>query len=536
MKKISLMATSCVLAVFMTVLLLKVSISVAKNVLPPVQNEPLSNSLFGPFTVSAPEGYTASNLSCREGLVGGEPYLSTGIDIQQLGSGTYLDFSAHPPASQPSGMEYFEVIRIKQNKDSKGNYLSSYSISPVLSDTTGLGPIMASTPAGALWIIGNEPDRGPDAGYTVSGQDDTFPAIYARAYHDTYQFIKQHDPTAQVAIAGLVEVTPGRLQYLQIVWDTYASLYHEQMPVDVWNMHIYVLPEVNGIANVALGTSSSLAIVYGISHTVSGLDQYYTYGDHDKLSAFTTQVTRMRQWMKDHGQQDKPLLLSEFGLLFDEWVTDEFGNNFTSARATTFLTKTFNYLATATDDNLGMPSDNNRLVQQWAWFSANFSLGHIGNLVTTTVPLTFTSVGKMFRSSVVSRPLASNLLPRPVVAPALILAPGETSVTATLPVQIVNNGNRRVTAPLTVTFYSDYTLTQIIDSAVITGGVPGCVRQRVTANVEWPDLTVGFHSYWVKVDSTDAISETNEADNVIAGNVFVGTQGVYLPLIAKNSP
>jgi hypothetical protein len=431
-------------------------------------------------------------------------------------------------------MEYLEVIRIKQNKDNHGNYLSSYSISPVLSDTAGLGPIIASTPAGTLWIIGNEPDRGTNPDGSSGGQDDTYPDIYARAYHDTYQFIKQHDPTAQVAVAGLVEVTPGRLQYLQIVWDTYTALYHEQMPVDVWNMHIYVLPEVGGIANVALGTAASISIGYGISHTVSGQDQFYTYGDHDKLSAFTVQVNRMRQWMKDHGQQDKPLILSEFGLLYDETVTDEFGKNFTPARAATFLTKTFNYLATATDANIGMPSDNNRLVQQWVWFSTNYSLGHISNLITNTVPLTLTSVGKTFRSSVASRPLTSNLLPRLVVGLPPILAQGETSVTATLPIQIVNNGNRLVTAPLTVTFYSDAALTQVINSAVITSGIPGCARQRVTASVEWPDLTVGFHAYWVKIDSADVVSETNEVDNVSGGNVFVGTQTVYLPLVAKN--
>ena len=64
--------------------------------------------------------------------------------------------------------------------------------------------------------------------------------------------------------------------------------------------------------------------------------------------------------MKDHGQEDKPLLLSEFSLLYDEDVTDEFGVNLPMPRATTFLTKTFYYLSTASDSTIGMPSDNNR--------------------------------------------------------------------------------------------------------------------------------------------------------------------------------
>ena len=82
------------------------------------------------------------------------------------------------------------------------------------------------------------------------------------------KFIKNVDPTAQVAISGLVEVTPGRLQYLDIVWNTYMQEFGTPMPVDMWTMHLYILPEVqlqpdgsidaNGIANVALGTNKAL--------------------------------------------------------------------------------------------------------------------------------------------------------------------------------------------------------------------------------------------------------------------------------------
>jgi hypothetical protein len=477
---------------------------------------------------------TSSTLSCREGLVGWEPYLSVSFTIQSLGGGLYFDFNAHPLQSQPDTMEFIQVIRVNQNKDSQGNYLSGYTTRPVLTDTAGgLGAIIASAP-GSLWLVGNEPDRGPDTPTGV-GQDDTFPQVYAQVYHDVYQFIKERDPTAQVAVAGLVEVTPGRLQYLEIAWDTYAALYHEPMPVDVWNMHIYILPEKFGPANIALGTNPALAYTWALTHT-AGVTNAYTYGDHDNLAIFDSQVRRMRQWMKDHGQQDKPLLLSELGLLYDENITDEFGVNFTAPRATTFLTKTFSYLATASDINLGMPSDKNRLVQQWVWFSVNYPLGHISNLVTNTSPLTFTQAGRMFKTNVSARPLSANLLPRSASGTAPLLTQDNTSVTATLSVQLVNNGNRLVAMPLTVTFYSDAALSQIIDTMVITGEIPGCVRRRVTASMDWPDLGVGLHPYWAKVDSSNAIVETNEADNVIAGQVFVGTRQLYLPVVASRFP
>ena len=70
---------------------------------------------------------------------------------------------------------------------------------------------------------------------------------------------------------------------MQIVWDTYAALYGTPMPVDVWNMHIYILPEVQGIGGVALGTDPSLAYGFAYTHT-SGEPNVYTLGDHDNMT------------------------------------------------------------------------------------------------------------------------------------------------------------------------------------------------------------------------------------------------------------
>ncbi len=477
---------------------------------------------------------TSSTLSCREGLAGWEPYLSTGIDIQALGGGPISIFSRHVLSLSQTRWSIFRCSSLNRIKTRTAIICRAtlyFRRCPML--LVAWDRLIASAP-GSLWLVGNEPDRGPDRPGGPS-QDDTFPAMYARVYHDAYQFIKQRDPTAQVAVAGLVEVTPGRMQYWDIVWDTYATLYGTPMPVDVWNMHLYALPEITGIAGVALGTDPSLAIGFDFTHS-GGASNVYTYGDHDNLSVFDSQVRRMRQWMKDHGQEDKPLLLSEFGILYDENVTDEFGHNFTLSRAATFLTKTFNYLATASDATIGMPSDGNRLVQQWVWFSVNNPLGHVSNLVTDTNPLTFTVVGQMYQSSVASRALAPNLVPRLLGGSAPVLTSGSTSVTATLPVQIVNNGNQLVTVPLSVTFYSDAAMTQVIGSVLIQDDVPGCARRRVTASVAWPNLGSGFHSYWVKVDSANVVAETNETDNVASGQVFVGTRRFYLPLVSQNYP
>lgn len=55
------------------------------------------------------------------------------------------------------------------------------------------------------------------------------------------------------------------------------------------------------------------------------------------MIVFDEQIRDMRQWMKDHGQQDKPLLLTEFSVLYPYiqdpggtcFVQDEYGQCFT---------------------------------------------------------------------------------------------------------------------------------------------------------------------------------------------------------------
>ena len=89
---------------------------------------------------------------------------------------------------------------------------------------------------GRAWLIGNEPD--------IVHQDWATPAAYAAAYHTLYTAIKAADPSAQVVAGNLSQITPLRLRYLDAVLAAYAAAYGAPMPVDVWGMHAFVLPEV----------------------------------------------------------------------------------------------------------------------------------------------------------------------------------------------------------------------------------------------------------------------------------------------------
>jgi len=77
----------------------------------------------------------------------------------------------------------------------------------------------------------------------VPGRTMSTPDLYARAYHELYALLKSADPTAQVAVGGIVQATPLRLKYLDMIRQTYRQLYGAELPADLWNIHTFVLRE-----------------------------------------------------------------------------------------------------------------------------------------------------------------------------------------------------------------------------------------------------------------------------------------------------
>lgn len=496
--------------------------------------------------LNASPAYYPSYANCRYGVTAASTAQSAWVPL--LGAGWFLTYGT-TTSHQLHNTEFVPVIWLEQNKDENGNYLPDYWTSPALTDAD-LGVSITANP-GALWIVGNEVDRGPNPGRIESIQGDTFPEVYALAYHDIYHFIKHRDPTAQVTIAGLVEVTPGRLQYLDIVWETYLTEFGTSMPADVWNMHLYILPEArpngnaNGIASVALGTDASLAIrESGGDPAACAEDDIYCWAEHDDLSVFAEQVVAMRTWMQEHGYQNKPLIITEYSILypFEDYddpanptrcfLQDEYGDCFTQSRVSRFMAETFAYLESAVDPQLGYPLDGNRLVQQWNWFSVNTTrVGYVSNLVTYSLT-DLTLPGQTFRDSTAAQPSHVNLLPDQVAYP-LGFSPAPTgTVTVTLSVSVRNNGNTGITTPFTVTFYSDAGLTQPIGSAAIPS-LGGCARPVDSATTSWAGLSSGLYNYWVKIDSQDTVAESDEADNVIRGSVIIDPRQIFLPLVRR---
>ncbi len=479
-----------------------------------------------------------SGYNCRYGTAAWGPERVGRLAL--LGGGWYVSFS-HVGFDRPAEIEYVPMVRMKQDRDGNGNRLPSVTMTPALTQA-GLGKLINDLPPGTLWLIGNEPDR-------IFVQDDTMPDVYAHAYHDAYEFIKARDPSARVGVAGLVQVTPGRLQYLDIVWNTYFQSYGRPMPVDVWNMHVYILPEVkadgsNSRAALALGTDPALAILENEtgSPQLCPQDDVYCYAEHDSMAIFAEQIRAMREWMKARGEQQKPLIITEYSTLYpytiDDpqdpsqcFLKDENGHCFTPGRVSQYMLDTFDYLEYARDLSLGYAVDDHRLVQQWLWFALHDYHDSSNKLLEADLR-TFTKMGETFTGHLAGIPRQANLRPQAVWGGVGYTHGFTASVPLTM--RLRNTGNLDVRGrPFTIAFYADPGFAQPVAEAVVDSAL-GCAREEITVTVSFTGLTTpGLHTFWYKIDSDGVIPESNEFDNSGSAQFFVDPDQLFLPTISR---
>jgi hypothetical protein len=306
------------------------------------------------------------------------PALITDYDVGLLHVGWYCDWWIRYEPPRPGGIKFAQLIQVRA---------TTYP-----TNTQYIPDAIAANP-GALWIVGNE----PEAKY---GQGKRTPAEYAEIYHDMYMLIKGLDPTAWVAIGGVVEPTPLRLRWLEMTLDEYQTRYGQAMPVDVWNIHVQILQEVGGTPEDPDPPGAEIPV--GLSDTQGEL---YRWEDNANPAIFQQLVTDFRQWMKDQGFQDKPLIISEYGVLYPSWLLTAPGAEAQGDQMVIdFMRQTFDFLVTARDTDLGYPADDRRLVQQWLWYSLNdepfndaTGKGYNGGLFDDRDPARITKFGAAFR-------------------------------------------------------------------------------------------------------------------------------------------
>ncbi len=237
---------------------------------------------------------------------------------------------------------------------------------------------IARAQPGALWLIGNEPD--------VVWQDNATPEQYAATYGILYPAIKAADPTALVAIAGVSQPTPLRMAYLDRILAAYQAQFGAAMPVDVWNVHAFILREEQDSWGV--GIPPGMAVEAGA---------LYEIADHDNMTIFKQQIVDFRRWMAERGFRDAPLIVSEYGVL----MPDSYG--FPTDQVAEFLIATFDFFLTARDPEIGYPADDSRLVQAFCWYSAADTVYPTSNLFDPETHA-LTPLGEVFRAYVGALP------------------------------------------------------------------------------------------------------------------------------------
>ncbi len=357
------------------------------------------------------------NQADRIGYGAGTRPLSSFPTIRSLNAGWYVNWSTAIRPQRPGGMQFMQMVRLHQNLvDGNPNdgitcgkgvtadrticpYAVPHSYTP--STSLALLPNIAKANPGAVWLIGNEMERADWAGGT---QDEMLPELYAQAYHEVRAAIKSGDPTAKIAIGGIIQFTPLRAQYLDKVWNAYLARYGVKMPVDVWNVHNFIGPEICITSRNELGFAEKFCYGMGIPVGVTGTvipgnpndsnpnndpqEQGAYMNENWKViskATFEEQIRGMRAWMKAKGEWNKPLIVTEYGVLFESLCPDvnyptpalkaqcvaSYGSNYVDlenpAVIHDFMIWTFEFFRTEKDCTL-TSYDECRLVQQWAWF------------------------------------------------------------------------------------------------------------------------------------------------------------------------
>jgi len=427
-------------------------------------------------------------------------------DVSRLSAGWYVNWGTLSNLYHPDSLEFVQIIRTSNAGFSPGK--------------EALATILARYP-GMLWLVGNEPD--------CPYQDNTLPDRYAEIYHDVYTFLKEKDPTAKVAIGGVVQATPLRLQWLDMVWNAYQRKYGQRMPVDVWNVHAFVLrekrdPPSNWGCGIPPGVNADQGLLIGIQ-------------DLDNMDYFRAHIVAMRRWMRDKGEQNKPLIVSEYGILFNE----ELG--YSLDRVRTYMLNTFDYFLRATDPSIGYPADGYRLVQRWAWYSLDdnsFGWGTTWSALFNPDTKQITPLGEAFGNYARARKtLYVDLFPSRFEWSATTTPVYGQPASLTLRTAVANNGNAATSKPVTVRFWNgnpDAGGSLLGSGSAAT--VPARYMGETNVSLLWNTSILGPRTLYTRIDGTvvgDIDSTNNQAtvsidvDLAVTPPTFTPPSPVYSP-------
>lgn len=419
----------------------------------------------------------------------------TNYDTARVGGGWYHDYSMRANPPQPGGVVHHQMIR-------GAGRTTPESIQQLFPQ---IGRIVDANP-GDHWILGNEMDR--------YGQDGLTPLQYARFYHDVYYFIKQRDPSSRLAIGGIVQPTKLRLRYLDMVLSAYKQQYGEEMPIEIMDIHNFILPENCGWgAGIPPGLNA---------YANEGTPCPATLAAHGDIETFKQQIRAFRQWMKDRGYQDRPLVISEYGILLSQY------HGFPHSVVRNYMLASFDFMLNTKDSATGYPADDYRLVQQFAWFSLNYYefdlatyIGLNGNLFDhgsrQIMPLGIDFANYTSQVTVRTIDLAVKSFG---ATPATV----NGGAPVTLQAAILNSGGVAAEG-VTVRFYNGDPRNQgqlLGASSTFPQILPGC-EQTQNVSFAWTPLQAGTYAIFAELLASNQNAESNQANNYATQTVNVLT-------------
>ena len=251
----------------------------------------------------------------------------SGLDYKKINFSWYFDYCYE---NSPVGTKkYFPLI---------GAY--SKSGSRKIPDIDVLNNLIKKNrskyPDNTIWFIGNE----------VGFDDGLSPAEYAKHYNYYYKCLKKINPTYKIAFGAV----PAQYSY---VWDfitgskkplwqgyptdyiidchkAYSEIFNKKMPVDFYRLN---------------------PLAPSIHYDIDNMPH--------NISFFKNRIIKFRRMMKSIGEQNKPLIIAEFGVLKDS----------SHKEVIEYMYKALDFLTSKKDKKLGCPNDGYRLVQMWSWYS-----------------------------------------------------------------------------------------------------------------------------------------------------------------------
>ena len=448
---------------------------------------------------------------CRFGIA--SPLGSNGYDIASIGVGSYLDWGAVSNPSLPTGVEYIRILRVRDD---------------LYSQTLANLPGWVEVNPGSVWVVGNEPDT------SYEDQDGLFPEVYADRFYETAQILRNLDPSARIAFGSIVQPTPIRLRYLDRAWDRLVadagSSIAASALVDIWSSHSFILNEEWG--GWGTGIPPGFENDHADAVIISNLEDTYS------IDIFRQRVIALRSWMANKGERDKPLWITEYGSLMPP--IDPPGGpdyyNVSDEDTANYMLATFNFMLSATDDQTGLPGDNNKLVQRWFWYSLNdhrYNFG--GSIFDPDNGNTLTLVGQSFQNYQPFNLAQPDLFPESLSIAPLSYNSDRTLVNYRLDLKIRNAISANTSSSAQAWIYDG---NPDEGGTLIAGPISSDAIQRcggsVMVSVYWMGVQpLTQHTIYVQVDSI-GVSDTNPVNNRASYIVYLDLPKLsFLPLISR---